>query len=221
MQKPSPIFQEHYAQYLDRLARLDLARIAPAAGGEINGSREDGSLVLAFFNTRYVLSGRGIHGPGDKPPEYDACTILSRYLIMAGERVGVGGPGPESSGPYRQGEWTSFRDLKDAGPLTVYFSDNVETALARILSGNTDTALARLAGLGAFVPELDARYDLKLAFPGLPNIPMLVLFNDVEDGFPPSCSVLFRPDVENHLDAECIAMMGVRLAVLIRRSLAG
>ena len=45
---------------------------------------------------------------------------------------------------------------------------------------------------------------------------MEVFADDAEEGFPATCSVLFRPDVEAYLDAECIAMAGYRLAELIR-----
>ena len=48
---------------------------------------------------------------------------------------------------------------------------------------------------------------------------MLLLFNDAEDGFPATCSVLSRSDVAAHLDAECTAMMGYRLAAMIRSAM--
>lgn len=212
---PSKIFDAHYARYLRLLSGLDFDRVAPAAGAKLPGGPGSGSLSLRFFNHPYTVSGNGIKGPGGSTPGYEVCTILSRYLIMAGERAASG-----DAGTGTEPAWTGFRDLKNSGPLTVYFRDNVEAVLARTLAKNLETARQGLAGLDPLAPDLDARYDLMLEFRGLPRIPLLLLFNDAGDGFAPSCSVLFRSDAETHLDAECIAMTGACLAVLVDRALA-
>lgn len=213
MPDPSPIFDRHYRRYLARLASLDFSTVGPAAGACVLADNGDPALGLTYFTTPYTITGRGITGPGKRPAPYDTCAILSRYLIMAGDRRE--GASPPARGA---GDWTSFRDLKEAGPLTVYFRDNVEAVISRVLAGNCHRTARDLARLGGTAPDLGARYDLMLEFRGLPHIPMLLLFNDAGEGFPPSCSVLFRPDVDVHLDAECIAMMGYRLAALIQRA---
>ncbi len=212
MTEPSPIFDHHYQNYLDRLSGLDFGRVGPAAGASALAHDGAPALGLTYFNVSYTITGQGITSPEGRPAAYDTCAILSRYLIMAGDRAAVSSPNAEG-----KGDWTSFRDLKDTGPLTVYFRDNVESVICRALSGKAVAAAKKLSDLGGVVPDIGARYDLMLEFQGLPHIPMLMLFNDAEDGFPPTCSVLFRSDVEIHLDAECIAMMGHRLGVLISR----
>ena len=215
MPDPSSIFDHHYQNYLTRLTRLDFDRVGPVAGASVQAHKGRPALGLTYFSIPYTITSQGITGPKGTPPSYDTCAILSRYLIMAGDREAF------SSSPLAgAADWINFRDLKDAGPLTVYFRDNVEAVICRALAGKLVEAARNLARLGGIAPDLGARYDLMLEFSGLPHIPMLLLFNDAEDGFDASCSVLFRPDVERHLDAECIAMMGYKLAVLIKAAMA-
>ncbi|MCG8633263.1 MAG: DUF3786 domain-containing protein [Desulfobacterales bacterium] len=211
MSQASPVFERHYDDYLRQLAGLDLNLIGPALGGEM----VDGTWVkIPYFNRTYRVSSKGIAGPDGRKPGYDTCTILCRYLIMAGETpAGAGDGSPDT------GDWVGFRDLKESGPLTVYFRDNVELAVSGILSGRTGEAGAISAGLNGAPPDMDVNYDLALEIRALPAIPMLLLFNDAEEGFPASCSVLFRADVERFLDAECIAMIGYRLAAVIKKIL--
>jgi len=129
---------------------------------------------------------------------------------MAGSRAGKAEAG--------EGDWAGFRDLKDSGPLTVYFKDNVETIISDSLTDKLPISAEALEPLNPSPPDMDLQYDLALKIDALPKVPMLVLVNDAEDGFPSSCSVLFQSDVEKVLDAECIAMAGYRLAEIIKKN---
>ena len=48
-------------------------------------------------------------------------------------------------------------------------------------------------------------------------MPLLLLFNDADEDFPPACSVLFERRAEHYLDKECLAMLGMMLADCIRK----
>ena len=138
---------------------------------------------------------------------YDICIILCRYLLMCPEILPC------------DRHWVAFRDLKDSGPLTVYFKDNVEQAIATGFAGEIEALKHGIAALKGCPPDLDVSYDLAMQVAGLPKIPMVLLFNDVDESFPSVCSVLFERQVETYLDAECIAMLGYRLASLLKHSL--
>ncbi|MEH0018119.1 MAG: DUF3786 domain-containing protein [Desulfobacter sp.] len=208
----SPVFEQHYEDYLRQMADLDLMSLGPAIGGQADREPDGPVVGIPYFGGTYRVSASGITGPDGRRPGYDTCIILSRHLIMAPDAPGQGDSAPA-------GEWKGFRDLKEAGPLTVYFKDNVEGAIANVLSGRLPDAVNITETLGARTPDMDIRYDLALEIPALPKVPMLLLFNDAEEEFPASCSVLFRPGVDAWLDAECIAMIGYRLAVLVRRAM--
>jgi hypothetical protein len=106
-------------------------------------------------------------------------------------------------------------DLKDSGPLTVYFRNNGEKAIAERFSGNTEALKHCMTSLNGYVPDLDVSYDLVMGVDALPKISLVLLFNDVDETFPAECSILFEQTVESYLDAECIAMLGAKLSALL------
>ena len=215
MTDASPVFERHYEDYLKQLKTLDLAAVGQELGGEVADAQDGVRVTFSYLGRTYHVSPQAILRPDGSRAGYDACIVLCRYLIMGRDR------GRTASAPEVKAntEWVGFRDLKESGPLTVYFRDNVETALTGALSGKTGAAEAIVSHLQGRVPDMDLSYDLVMEIPCLPEIPMLLLFNDAEDGFPASTSVLFRGDVETYLDAECIAMTGYRLAAEIKKAL--
>jgi hypothetical protein len=42
----------------------------------------------------------------------------------------------------------------------------------------------------------------------LPKVPVLLLFDDVDEEFPAQCKVLFERRAEHYLDPECLAIIG-------------
>ena len=116
----SKVFQKHYKAYISQLAGLDLAETGRGAGGRIHtGPGKEIRVAIPYFNESYFVSAHGVENEAGNQPGYDICTILCRYLIMA--QTWTKGPLP-SGNP----GWVNFRDLKDSGPLTVYFRDNTE-----------------------------------------------------------------------------------------------
>lgn len=204
----SPVFEQHYKDYLLQLASLDIETIGTALGGEVLNDPQGTVVSLPYFNKDYRVSSQGITDSFGEKAGYDICIVLCRYLIMGREPR-------DNRVPDKASEWVGFRDLKESGPLTVYFKDNVEQVILNALTGRLAEFKAGMGQLKCREPDLDVQYDLAVVVDGLPRIPMLILFNDAEEGFPASCSVLFDRQVETYLDAECIAMVGYRLAVLI------
>jgi len=197
MEPKSLVFEKHYNDYLQQLKSLDFETIALKLGGQVKNKLKGKSLILPLFGRPYDISSQGIRDVSGKKPMYDICIILCRHLLMC----------PGILPPDRQ--WVAFRDLKDAGPLTVYFRDNVEQAG---FSGRVEELKHKMTALNGVAPNLDVSYDLAMQVDALPKIPMVLLFNEAEEGFPPECLLLFERRVETYLDAECIAMLGYRLA---------
>ena len=215
MAESSPVFERHYENYIRQLAALDLAVIGRDLGGTVTRDPRGTTVCLTYFGREYHVSAKAILRPDNTRAGYDTCIVLSRHLIMGGET----NSGPQNISGRPRTTWLGFRDLKESGPLTVYFKDNVEIPLTAILSGRAGDAGAVASALRGHVPDTDLNYDLVLEIPCLPKIPVRLLFNDADEDFPGSCSILFRHDVETLLDAECIAMTGYRLAAEIRKIL--
>ncbi|MCF8045441.1 MAG: DUF3786 domain-containing protein [Desulfarculaceae bacterium] len=188
-------FEEPYLYYLTRLENLSFETAPAVPGITYTGS----DLNVPFFGRRYAVSARGIRDAEGTRPDFDICVILCRYLLMC------------SISPADREEWRSFRDLKDSGPLTVYFAHEVESAVAARFTGQKQALARAAAALGGRDTDIRADYDIASEIEALPNLPVCLLFNDADEEFGAVCKVLFRPDVENRLDAETIAILGRRL----------
>ena len=73
--------------------------------------------------------------------------------------------------------------------------------------------------LGGYPPALEVQYDFAMQFDALPMIPLILLFNDLDEEFPATCSMLFQSRIEKYLDAECIAMLGRQLFFQLKKAL--
>lgn len=195
MEASQSIFTRHYHDYLAQLASRDLPALAERLGAEVMGQ----GLRLPLFGRPYQVSGQGVLGEDGKRAPYDACIILCRYLLMCPEETPPGD------------ELVTFRNLRDSGPLTVYFADNVERVIAAGYSGRLTAFRSICSELGEEA-KLEVKVDAKARFTALPRIPLIILFNDRDEEFPASCSVLMERRAERYLDAECLAMLGHGLA---------
>ena len=133
--------------------------------------------------------------------------MLFRYLLTC----------PETAPPLNG--WAAFRDFKSAAPLIGYFTERVENAVAQAFSGKAPTLEQACADLRAETSDAGSGYDIRLTLRPLPRVPLALRFNDRDDLFPASCSVLFEDRAASYLDPESLAILGTILAEnLIRRA---
>jgi hypothetical protein len=165
---------------------------------------EKEEVVISFFGKPYRVSAKGIAGPSGKKPSLEVCVVLSNYLIRCKEAYLIGD------------EWVSYRDFKDAGPLTVFYTNAVEKPVAEHFSGNRRELEASCRSLGGFSPDLEMSYELCMKFFPLPKVPMLLLYNDRDEEFPAHCSLLFESHADKYLDAESLAILGMILSLYLR-----
>jgi len=195
MEARNSIFDKNYDLYMAKLQTVSFEAAAPVIGGHIRGD----SIEIPFFAKNYTVSKAGVTDASGKRPAYDVCIVLLRYILMCPDEA------PKAD------EWVAYRDFRDSGPLTVFFSNDVERPIARHFTGNIEGLKASGAAISGYPPELDVNYDAAMQFDALPRIPMVMLFNDADDAFPATCSVLFERRAEAYLDAECLAIVGVQL----------
>lgn len=192
MIEKAAIFEKTYKDYLGQVSALDTKSFAEQVGVQIVGS----DIEIPFFNKRYRVSRDSITGPTGKEPAIEICVVLCRYLIMASENK------TDEKG------WAAFRDLKDAGPLTVFFANEVERLIASRFSGNIKALEDACGRLGGRAPDAVFTYDFSMQFRVLPKLSLLLLFNDADDEFSANASVLFQKGADCYLDAECLAIVG-------------
>lgn len=135
----------------------------------------------------------------------DICVILCKYILLC----------PQI--PPKGQDWVSFRDLKDSGPLTSYFVNDVERAIATQFNGRLCDMQNASRTLKGYSPGIEVSYDLSIQFDALPKVPVVMLFNDADDEFSATCSVLFEKRAENYLDPECLAMVGRCLFTYLKK----
>ena len=193
--KRAEVFAENYRLYLAQLAEIDL----PARAGVLDIVVENGAAQIPFFGTRYWVTPENITDESGSQAPYDACVVLARYLLMSPKQL----PAEDA--------WTAYRDFKDSGPLTVFFADTVESAIASTFTGRRALLDGAVKALGGRPPLISLSYDLSLQIPALPRVPLLLLYNDADEDFPAQCSVLFEARAQRYLDAESLAILGSQL----------
>ncbi len=203
MHSDKTIFEKTYDYYLNQLKALSFESIAEKIGVKLEGE----SLKIRLFKNDYAVFKDKIIGPSGKQPAFDVCVLLSQYLLRCPDEA------PQDK------SWVSYKDFKDAGPLIGYFSNEVESSIAGYFSKRRDELKKAGGALGGHPPALDVNYDLALQFDALPMIPVILLFNDKDEEFSATCSVLFERRAEVYLDCECIAMLGGQLVYHLKKSL--
>jgi len=186
------VFKETYQNYLDQIGEIDLDSIAERLGGSV----EKDEMVLSFFGQPYRISSRGITDPFGKQPPMGISVVLCKYLLLC------------PAIPSLDKEWVSYRDFKNTAPLVHSFINHAERPIVQNYSNRLKDLAAACEKLGGKDPGLDLNYQLITILYPLPKVPVLLLFDDVDEEFPAQCKVLFERRAEHYLDPECLAIIG-------------
>ncbi len=203
MPDKAAVFEETYRHYLTRIAALDL----PSRATMLGAATEGADLVIRLYGSDYRLNRQGVFKPSGEPVNYAVCVVLCCYVLQC----------PSETPP--AGEWVTYREFKDAGPLVGYFTANTNKIIETAFAGNLPGLEEACRGLGGRRFDDGAAHDLSMVFDFLPRIPVLLRFNDQDEEFPAQCSVLFRQSTEAYLDMECTAIGGTFLAGHLTRHL--
>ncbi len=193
--KSFSLFEKIYQDYVSQIRKIDLKDFAKKAGVKWDGN----NLIIPLFSKPFYVSKDGIKNSFFKRPSHMEVVVLSRYIISYPEKE------------VKEGEWCHYRDFKDSKPLLDSFYNNVEKKIADAFKGRKallEKSCKRLNG----IPYNEGwSWELSFLFHALPNIPVVLLFNDEEEGFPSECKLLFRRSVERYLDMESVAILGMIL----------
>jgi hypothetical protein len=203
MMNKESVFKKTYEDYLEQVNGIDFNFVKKKLGVKA----EKNKVIIPLFGKPHKVSGAGISDPSGKQPMLDICVILCKYILLC----------PQI--PPKEKDWVSFRDLKDSGPLTSYFKNDVERAIATHFNGRPGDMKKAGRILKGYTPDIEVSYDLSMQFDALPKVPIVMLFNDVDDEFPAKCSVLFERRAENYLDPECLAMVGRCLFTYLKKAI--
>ena len=192
------IFETTLEDYLTQIGDIDLWSRAETLGA----TARDGSLILPLYGTPHRVSEEGIFDAGGQKANFTVSVVLCRYILQCPATV----PAP--------GEWVTYREFRDAAPLTGYFTANTNKIIETTFAGKLAALEEASCRIGGCLVE-EPSFELAVAFDLLPRIPVYFRFNDRDDEFPAQSSILFRQSAEHYLDMECLAIGGALLTGLL------
>jgi uncharacterized protein DUF3786 len=189
------IFETHYEDYCRQIAELDFSSIKDTLGIE----SQDKEAIIPFLGEDYIISNKGIEDEFGNRPNYMVCVILSKYLLLC----------PDA--PVVNKEWAALKDFRKLSQFTNLnvFASDTEKPIVKRFSGRLEALSDASQKLGGKPCDLGLSYDFAMEFKLLPQIEILLLFNDCDDEFPATCSVLFQRQAEHYLDPESLIMTGM------------
>ena len=199
--KKSDVFEITYRRYLEQIAGIDLIARADTLGAGVS----DDALLIPFYGSPHRVSKAGVLNAAGQKATFAVSVLLCCYVLQCPETT------PEP------GAWVTYREFKDAGPLTGYFTTNTNKIIETTFAGRTDVLKAACLRMGGTFVEAPA-FDVAVMFEMLPRIPVFFRFNDQDDLFPAQSSILFRQSAEKHIDMECLAIGGTYLTGLLIRN---
>jgi hypothetical protein len=196
VRKKSAVFEKTYREYLDRIAVIDFLSRVHMLGAE----RSENALVIPFYGEPYRISADGVSGASRKKANFAVSVVLCQYILQC----------PEDTP--KTGDWVTYREFRDAGPLVGYFATNTNKTIETEFAGKIATLESASGRLGGVRFDDGSSYDVSIKFDFLPKIPVLLRFNDRDNEFPAQCSILFRQSAEEYLDMECLSIGGTFLS---------
>jgi hypothetical protein len=148
---------------------------------------------VVFFNEPCVVEPEGIFAGTRKIDTIGSILILRYLLHPPGDKV--------------KDEWVPYREFRDGANFASYIKTNIEDVIAREFAGRKTTLADRLKALGSTVYAFQSKPDLSMITHTFPSIPILSVFWDQDDEFPPSFQFLFDRSASSFLDMESLAVL--------------
>ena len=197
----APVFDEIYKKYLAEVSEIDFSRVSSRLGIEIDGD----AAIIPFYGIPYRVSGKGVLDESKRRPIHAVSVILCKYLLLCPKEISADGS-----------EWIRYHNFKNAAPFAGGFRNTAEQPISKTFSGRLENLEKACMALGGYNSDAPIDCDLAIRFPALPKLSLLMLFNDQDDEFPADCSILFEKRSDTYLDMECLAMLGMVLAVWLK-----
>ena len=197
MTPKTPVFDKIRKDYLHQVALIEnKKRICESLGITVTN---DG-YKIPFFNSTYTITTDRIVDADGKTVSHAIAVILCKYLILCPDL------------PSNDSSLVTYKDFKDANPYVGGFRNTVENPIGGYFENCLPQLEKKCLELGGhpFVSEVSCQLGFK--FQALPNVPIILLFNDADKDFPAQATLLFQKNACSYLDMECLAMIGAALA---------
>lgn len=197
MAEKAPVFDKIIDDYLHQVAGIAAKQeVAETLGISVvyEGFR------IPFFSREYTVSNRRIHDGEGKSAPHGVSVVLCQYLLLCPER------------PSNDFSLVTYKDFKNAAPYVGGSTNTAEQAIAKHFEGYLQSLERECLQLGGSPYETEVSCQLAYVFQALPKVPLVLLFNDVDEDFPAQATLLFQKNAASFMDMECLAMIGATLA---------
>ncbi|WP_176761268.1 DUF3786 domain-containing protein [Desulforhopalus singaporensis] len=165
------------------------------------GAEQDGEgLLIKLYDDVYRVDAQRISALDGREVVPAVKVMICMYVLTC--------PAPL---PQLDENLATFREFQNSAPLVSYFTNNTNKTLESHFSGNIHGLKKRSMNIGGELLE-SKTHDVSLRFYAFPRIPVLLNFNDRDELFPASCSILYHKSAALFLDMECLAMTATLLS---------
>ena len=189
-----------YQDYLEKISSINATRIKELLEIDPNKS----SIVVPVYGFDHEINHGCITNELGYNPSYFLGVILCKYVLKLPEIKPQGD------------DWVTYKDFHDSRPFVEAFKNYVENPIAKYFTGRPSALKTASDKLNGYPINLGVSSDLTVLFHALPQLPVLMLFNDQDEELPSTCSILFERRAAIYLDMECLAMLGMILLEWLR-----
>ena len=120
--KKSKVFEETYDKYMSQISAIDLISRAERLGAEPAGD----ALIIPYYKKPFRISIEGVFDEIGKRANFAISVVLFQYVFSCPVEIPLAG------------DWVSYREFKDAGPLAGYFTSNTNKIIETTFAGNPE-----------------------------------------------------------------------------------
>ena len=194
-------YEKVYQELIPKLAGANLGQNAAGLGIKSSGD----SVPVTLFGRDYLVGSSGVTMADGSEAEMIPRIVLAYYMTHGGSGEPTGQPAP-------------YRELPGGADFARSLSEIVDGRIVRHFSGRLDALKAACEAIGGRTESLGISCDAGYMFDALPKLPMMMTFYDVDEDFPAEAKVFYDITAPNFLDMECLAVMGLILALELERA---
>lgn len=194
-------YEKVYQELIPRLASANLAQNADGLGIQAVG----GQVPVTLFGRDYRVDSGGVTMADGSEAEMIPRIVLAYFMTHGGSGEPAGRPAP-------------YRELPGGADFARSLAEIVDGRIVKRFSGRLDALKGACEALGGRADSQGISCDAGYMFEALPKMPMMLTFYDVDEDFPAEAKVFYDITAPNFLDMECLAVMGLILALELERA---
>ncbi len=197
MNEKALVFDKIMKDYLHQVALIEAKQ---QVGASLGITIINDEYTIPFFNSTYTITTDRIIDANGKTASHAIAVILCKYLLLCPKL------------PSNDFSLVTYKDFKDAAPYAGGFRNTAENPIASSFENGLPKLEKRCLDVGGHPFTTEVSCQLAFKFQALPNIPIILLFNDADEDFPAQATLLFQKNAASYLDMECLAMIASALA---------